>query len=459
MEFQKAIGILLLIILAIALFLRLYNIDKKSYGLDEEYSIGLALLPIKHLLIHPELDTHPPFYYIFLHYWIKLFGETEKSTRSLSVVFGVATIFIIYRLGTFLFNREVGIISSAIMAVSPFHIRYSQETRMYSLMVMLAVISMYFFSRIMKEKTNRPIIFYIISSILLIYTHIFGLFILIVQNIYIITFQIFCKKPIINFRKWVLLQFIIIIMFIPWIIVLIGKITQIQTGIFKNINWLTPPSIQRLFDTLINYASSSFNLLLFLIFSLISIISYKYKNKFQEFTKNYLLILCFFVPILVPFIISVTILPVYSEKYTIAASVPLYILVANGVGKIKSRTKKWIVFLMIITLSLSGLASYYQQKDFEPWRKATNYIDQMANKGDLVIVIPNYAKNNFIRYSTRRDITVEGERDIIEYDPERVWFVVRYIELNRSTNNYALIEKEKFEGITAYLFQKQNFGR
>jgi uncharacterized membrane protein len=76
-------------------------------------------------------SVHPPLYYVILHYWINLFGDTEFSTRFLSVIFGLFSIFMIYKVGTLLFNKNVGMLSSLLLALSVFHIQYSQEVRMY----------------------------------------------------------------------------------------------------------------------------------------------------------------------------------------------------------------------------------------------------------------------------------------------------------------------------------------
>jgi len=144
----KIFYFLLFTILLTGLILRFYNIDKKSYWLDEEISVRFSSLTIDGIIKNSISETHPPLYYLILHYWINLFGDSETSTRLLSAIFGIISIIMIYHIGKLLFSKEVGIISSLILAVSAFHIAYSQETRMYSLMSMLTLTSMYFFIKI-----------------------------------------------------------------------------------------------------------------------------------------------------------------------------------------------------------------------------------------------------------------------------------------------------------------------
>jgi uncharacterized membrane protein len=61
-------------------------------------------------------DFHPPLYYCILHYWVALFGASEVAVRSLSVLFGVLVIPLIYVLGRRLFNEEAGLLANVTRA-------------------------------------------------------------------------------------------------------------------------------------------------------------------------------------------------------------------------------------------------------------------------------------------------------------------------------------------------------
>jgi len=88
---------LFFIILLTGSILRFYNIDKKSYWLDEELSIRLSSLSISGIIDNSANETHPPLYYFILHYWMNLFGDSEASARSLSAIFGIISIMLIVR--------------------------------------------------------------------------------------------------------------------------------------------------------------------------------------------------------------------------------------------------------------------------------------------------------------------------------------------------------------------------
>ena len=470
-------NLMLLIILLTGLFLRLYNIEAKSLWVDEESSIKFATKPLTSLIKYAEKETHPPLYYIILHYWINQFGDSETSVRFLSLIFGVIAIFFMYKVGELLFNRETGLLSSLILAISEFHIQHSQEARMYSFMALLTLISIYFFIKMLQEKKIKTTIFYVFFSALLMYSHIYGMFIIAMQNIYAITMLILARKDIkITFKRWMIIQIILLIIFIPWIIVLANQVMGMKIGEFVNINWIEKPTITDLLKTFEVYTYYNPPLLvLFSILALSSLVNfdkikgkinrkyflksagdYKRGIKIFELKNNYFLILWLFIPIIMPFVISLVALPIYAGKYTIAASFAFYILAARGVSRIKNMNIKITAIAIIVVLCLICVNYYYKDKGSEPWRDVAGYIDKNAEKNDLAILIPHFTKESFQRYSKRDDIEVVGQRKIIDSDPERVWFIIRNQEFNETIKNYDMAEKEKYGDLIIYLFKRSS---
>ena len=140
-------GLALLAIVLIGLFLRLYHVGTQSIWLDEAYSIVLSKMSLSQIMQATGADVHPPLYYFILHYWVALFGASAVAVRLLSVLFGVLTIPMVYLVGRQLFNKEAGLVGALILALSWFNIFYSQEARMYTLMVLLVLLFVYFFWR------------------------------------------------------------------------------------------------------------------------------------------------------------------------------------------------------------------------------------------------------------------------------------------------------------------------
>ncbi len=121
-----------LIVILIAFAVRFHHLGTQSLWNDEGNSLRLAQRSISDLIDAAGRDIHPPGYYLALKGWIALAGESEFSLRALSALAGVLTVAVTMALGRALFSRAAGIMAGLLVALSPFAVYYSQETRMYA---------------------------------------------------------------------------------------------------------------------------------------------------------------------------------------------------------------------------------------------------------------------------------------------------------------------------------------
>ncbi len=140
------------LIILLALCLRLYRLDGQSLWADEGNSAALAARSLTTITRGAARDIHPPLYYYILHFWVRILGRSEIALRSLSALTGTALVFVTYLLGGELFKRRVAFIACFLAAISPFHIYYSQETRMYILAALWSALAILFFLRLMKSR-------------------------------------------------------------------------------------------------------------------------------------------------------------------------------------------------------------------------------------------------------------------------------------------------------------------
>ena len=127
----------------------------QSYWENEADYVLRAKLPIS--LIAPSLvPDQSPLYYFLLHGWIKFFGANEAAVRSLSVLFGLGSLFFCYRLARIFFNnRGVALGASFFCATSSFLIEFSQEAKHWTLFVFLTLGSLFFLSRWLEKKKPK----------------------------------------------------------------------------------------------------------------------------------------------------------------------------------------------------------------------------------------------------------------------------------------------------------------
>lgn len=479
---------ILLAILCLGLFLRIYDLGGESMWLDESVSLRLAHKGLSAIIKNRAANIHPPFYFLLLHYWVALLGDSEFVSRFLSVLFGVASMFMIYKVGSLFFDKEVGLLSSLLLATSRFHIQYSQEARAYALMALLTLLSIYFFKRLFEERNPWDSIGYILSTVLLAYTHVFGLFIPIVENLYFFTLFLFpredTKLPI---KRWFLLQFSFLLLFAPWIPVLFNQVFRFQGGFRREV-----PSMEMLFSTFGRFAGSEGLVVLLMALAFLSLVGWK-KGKgggdgkglskfpegprqrviFTDMKDIYLLLLWLFIPIILPFLISKFSAPIYKYRCVIGASLALYLLAAKGIRSLAFAPAKLIAAGTITAFSLMAVWGYYGEVQKEQWREAASYMDSNAKPEDLILFNAGYSQRPFNYYSKRPDLIKQSfPSGIIKSDRKameelssltkgygRIWLILshshdyRGLSVEALGRIYRLAHQRDFKGIRIYLFE------
>src|SRR6516164_5708681 len=94
----RNLRLILFAIVAIALLARIPQMHL-SIGNDEPFSIDAASRPWSQMNMAVVSDfVHPPLHYYLLHTWFDIFGVGIQRARWISVIFGVATVPILYLL-------------------------------------------------------------------------------------------------------------------------------------------------------------------------------------------------------------------------------------------------------------------------------------------------------------------------------------------------------------------------
>src|SRR3954471_1555938 len=160
----------LAVLVAVSLLLRTGQM-KVHYWIDEGLSVGIsshALTDIPGVL---RLDGSPPLYYMLLHVWMSWFGTYESATHALPLLFALATIPVAYWTGRSLFDRRIAWTLAGMAALCPFLTSYAQETRMYSLVVLLGMLAVAFFLHVFIYEHRGYRIPLGLTLAALLYTH------------------------------------------------------------------------------------------------------------------------------------------------------------------------------------------------------------------------------------------------------------------------------------------------
>lgn len=125
---------------AFALGLRLFQIAHEPMWLDEGYTLLFSRLPLDRLFAVGGAHEHPPLYYLIVHLLLRL-HDSYLVARAVAAVAGALSVAVLYLLGTRIFNHVAAFTAAALLAISPFHVWYSQEARAYELAGLLVLLS------------------------------------------------------------------------------------------------------------------------------------------------------------------------------------------------------------------------------------------------------------------------------------------------------------------------------
>lgn len=171
-------GVILLSV--VALGIRLYGLDHRPLRGDEAFGAFLARqgLPEMWTTIVASDEPHPPLYYTLLHVWLLLAGDSELALRLPSVLFGALAVPLTYAMARRLFGTGAGLLAALLIVGSSQHLWYSQEARMYSLVMALSAGSTWLLLEALHRDRWRWWSAYSLCVAALLYTHYFGAFLL-----------------------------------------------------------------------------------------------------------------------------------------------------------------------------------------------------------------------------------------------------------------------------------------
>ncbi|HWT24833.1 MAG TPA: glycosyltransferase family 39 protein [Solirubrobacteraceae bacterium] len=112
-----------------------------GFWIDEGLSVGIAGRPLTDIPGVLRQDGSPPLYYVLVHLWMPLAGDSEAATRALSLLFGLLCVPVAWWGGRLVLGARTGWMAAMLAAANPFVTQYAQETRMYALVALLGLVA------------------------------------------------------------------------------------------------------------------------------------------------------------------------------------------------------------------------------------------------------------------------------------------------------------------------------
>jgi hypothetical protein len=187
--------------------------------LDEAQTVAIARLPLSKLSGALRHDGAPPLFYVLLHGWMRIFGDSDLSVRFLPGVFAVAALPLAWIAGRRLGGRAVGWAAVVLLASSPFAARYATETRMYSLVTLLVLIGYLAMMELLERPGSRRALVGVgVVTGALLLTHYWSLYLLAVTGAMLVALALRAPSPTREgARRGLMAMAVGSLVFVPWL--------------------------------------------------------------------------------------------------------------------------------------------------------------------------------------------------------------------------------------------------
>lgn len=401
----------LVALVAIAAVLRLYRIDAESIWLDEAFSIATARDSIAAVFTDTANDFHPPLYFLLLHGWFLVVDASPATARALSALISVALVAATFATTRTLAGARAGLLAALLVTLSTFHVEFAQEARMYALLALLSTVSTLQLIRMATAARDEvtagrtpPLItrrwcVYVISTVLLVYTHAYAAFVLIAHAIVVLDAWRRNTRARRFAEQWFVAQLAVATAFLPWLPIFAVQFRVVQHGF-----WIPEPGWADVWTTLLTYAGSRAHLF---VLALLCAVGWWRASPLKEagLSTRLLLLSWLAIPILAPFLISKAASPVFLSKYTIAGSIPFAILAGMGLDRLP-RSARLPLVAMVLALSAVALRDYYGTRHKDDWRGVVREVEGHARRGDHVVFYPGVTEIPWSIYRTRADMVM-----------------------------------------------------
>lgn len=357
-----------------------------------------------------------PLYYTLEYLAWNYGGHSVLLLRIISFVISMAALPLMYLFGRRLFGARAALLATALLALSPVHVQFAQEIRMYGLFTLLALASAYTFCRVADAGKVPWWAAHIAVNILLLWTHPFAVWIPFVEGL---TLVLAFRDRIGRVAVWVACHAVLLVPTALYISTIryygvesTGSWMQMPDafGFFGDLigddfvgmtyqfwakadtlNQFLPESISLLFVNYCAYIGLGLSALVLAL--LVLSVRSAYTNAPESGTavaplqRRWLLLLFLwaFLPPLILLVLSLTWRPMIQPRYTLHCSLALYLLVSAGAVSIPRRAWRTAAMALLVAGYLFQHALLFKGPHHPDWRGAAEYIEQNAHPDDLIL--------------------------------------------------------------------------
>ncbi|MFS8533208.1 glycosyltransferase family 39 protein [Sphaerobacter thermophilus] len=420
-------GVLAAIVVAGAA-LRLTALNRQSLWFDEIDVVVRAQRPLDQVLrTFVAAGENGPLYNILLALWVRLAGISEIAVRAPSAIAGVVGVLLIYLLGRRVAGATVGLIGAGLLAISPYHVWYSQEAKMYAMVVVLALASTYALVEALERNERRWWVAYAVSTTLLFYTHVATVLVFAAQSLYAFYTVILRRAWPGRARGWLLAVAVLTLPYVPialWALRVIGgqvATWHAQVGLWDALQIFAVKFAVNRYDLVVQERAA-------VLYAVLAGLGAVVLALRRQPARWWLLLLSLsVVPVVGLWLVSLR-QSVFSDRYAIVALPAYLLLVAATVAWLIRQRWIWPLGLaaafVLVTFAWGPLRdvnrAHTAQK--EDWRSAYAWVADHAQPGDVLVVTPGYLITTYDYFAQREPRLAQYQAIAMRSFTADVWF-------------------------------------
>lgn len=369
----------------IALLVRLVHLNSTDIAGDEPFSVFVAQLEPDSIIRFLSKGNNPPLFEILLHYWVSLFGNSDFSLRLPPTLISSLTVIPIFLTGKRFFNSSVAVMAGVFFSFSIFHIRFAHEVRVYSLFSLATAWSLYFFLSLIRKPDNRKVWMWLaLSNVILLYSHF--------TSFYILLVEVVCGLLFIKPRYWksiVIPLTVSALLYLPYLFYFLQRLGEVSS----NGTWVRPPGWGEIYGS-VNLLLNSRVTTVLILMSLAAGFVVQKRLKMRDFVSQAFsnktgqtVLLWFAIPYILMFLVSITFIPMFIDRYILYTSIPLFLSIGWATTLIWERTDKiWLGTLLVCSASI--VTTNPNPSNHRKIKSTVSFIERMSNDRTQVYICP-----------------------------------------------------------------------
>ncbi|HZU32428.1 MAG TPA: glycosyltransferase family 39 protein [Candidatus Angelobacter sp.] len=378
-------------VVGLFIFMRVWRVADYSLDGDEIFSFLLAHYDWHNLYVSAVRDAiHPPLFYVLLKLWTKIGGESLLWLRLFPVAASTLCLFPLFQLCKDLgLSRGTRNLAIFMASVDPYAVYYSQHMRMYCLLQLFGLTSIWLFQRYLHAPSRKNLIALSTVNLLLVYSHYYGWLIVGLEFLYLL----WKRRKVADFM---VAGFILLALFAPWAKVAAQSL-HAKGGLGENLGWISKPKFHDLSWFYVELAGlAEFTRIAFRAAVVIFLFIYLFYRRRIELGFHWLVVIALAPPFLTYLASQWLSESIWGHRHLLFTVWPFLVVLADVVW-----SQKWMVRSAALALILLwagfAMAAYSPAQQKVPWDKLT--LGMLDQESGNVAAVPFYSLDPYLHYA------------------------------------------------------------